>query len=73
MDTENLQQQNEKEQTEILSSAINTGLKHFSNPELMVSSTEVEDISNLKQLFRLILEGKLILASPDRLKPEEAN
>ena len=57
---------------EALTNAVRTGLNVFSDPELRIKSTDVENISTLKQLFRSLLQGELLIASPDQLKSAAA-
>ena len=52
--------------------AIVTGLEVLNDPNNRVPSNTIEDLSVFKGVLRAILNGELVIASPDRLLPEGA-
>lgn len=55
-----------------LTNAVRVGLETLSDPEIRVRARDTEDLANFKDILRGLLNGNLILATPDRLLPEDA-
>lgn len=53
-----------------ISKMITAGLSVLSSDEVRVPTSQVEDLAGLKEILRAVLNGKLVLASPDRVLPE---
>lgn len=64
---------NNQEQRDLqLTNAIKIGLETLSDPEIRVRARDTEDLANLKDILRGLLNGNLVLATPDRLLPADA-
>ena len=50
--------------------ALNAAIIHFEDRDVRVRSDLVDDIANFKGIVRAILNGQLVIASPDRVIPE---
>ena len=57
-------------ENEQLSSAITIGLTTLSSDDVKVSAKDVESLATFKEILRAILNGQLLLATPDRILPE---
>jgi hypothetical protein len=57
-------------ENEQLSSAITIGLTTLSSDDVKVSAKDVESLATFKEILRAILNGQLVLATPDRIIPE---
>ena len=55
-----------------LQKAIVTGLEVLNDPDNKVASNTIEDLAVFKNILRAVLNGELVLASPDRILPEGA-
>ena len=65
--------ENNQEQRDLqLTNAIKIGLETLSDPEIRVRARDTEDLANLKDILRGLLNGNLVLATPDRLLPVDA-
>lgn len=65
--------ENNQEQRDLqLTNAIKIGLETLSDPEIRVRARDTEDLANFKDILRGLLNGNLVLASPDRLLPADA-
>lgn len=53
-----------------LANAFNVGYRLLNGEDLKVPGKDIEALATFKNLLRAILEGQLILATPDRVKPE---
>ena len=60
-----------QEQNQQFFRALNAGLTHFEDRDVRVRSDLVDDIANLKGIVRAILNGQLVLASPDQIKEDK--
>lgn len=52
--------------------ALNAGLNHLSDPEVRPRADQIDDLAELKGILRAVINGQLIIATPDRLIPEGA-
>jgi len=50
---------------------IEAGLAVLSSDDTKVPASQLEYVGNLKGLLIAVLEGKLVLADPDRIKKDE--
>jgi len=55
---------------EIVTEAINCGLVTLSDPNLRIPASSIELLANFKGILRGLLNGELVLATPDRLLPQ---
>ena len=53
------------------SRAITAGLEELSRKDRDVSSANIEALAEFKLILRAIMQGNLVLASPDRIVQEE--
>ena len=53
--------------------AIQTGYELMCDEQIRVSMDKLESLVEFKGILRAILNGQLIIASPDRLLPEGVN
>lgn len=56
-----------------LANAVNAAFRLFNSDDFNVPVRDLESLAVFKNLLRAILEGQLVLATPDRLKPEREN
>jgi hypothetical protein len=57
-------------ENEQLTNAIMSGLNIMSSEDIRVPASEIEALANFKDILKAILNGQLILATPDRVLPE---
>lgn len=57
-------------ETQDLSNAVVVGLNTLSNEDVRVPSKDIEALANFKGILKALLNGELVLASPDRIIPE---
>lgn len=55
-----------------LSQAIIIGLETLSSDDIKVSAKDIESLASFKGLLRALLNGELVIATPDRITPEES-
>ncbi len=60
----------EDNNNEAVAAAISCGLTTLSDPDLRVPASNIEALANFKGLLRGLLQGTLVLATPDKLLPE---
>lgn len=53
-----------------ISKVIQVGLEVLSSEDVKVSSKDIEALAGFKDILRAILNGQLVIASPDRIIPE---
>jgi len=53
-----------------VANAINCGLITLSDPDLRVPANNIEALANFKGILRGLLQGELVLATPDKLLPQ---
>lgn len=53
-----------------ISKTIQVGLSTLSDPELKVSSSDIEILADFKSILRAVLNGQLVIASPDKIVPD---
>lgn len=56
-----------------IENAIVAGLEALNDPQVRVPVSQVEDLTVLKNVLKAVLNGQLVLASPDRILPPEAD
>jgi len=54
---------------EELTKTILAGFNVMSSEDIRVKASDIEDLANFKDILRGILNGTLILATPDRILP----
>ena len=54
-----------------LTKAIISGMNVMSSDDIKVPTKEIEALATFKDILRAILNGKLVLATPDKLIPPE--
>ena len=59
------------DQNTILTEAITAGLSLLSSDDIKVSTKDIEALANFKGILKGIISGELILASPDRIIPDD--
>lgn len=52
---------------------IQVGLNTLNDPNIRISSVDIEDIANLKALFRAILNKQLIIVTPEVISTNESH
>jgi hypothetical protein len=57
-------------ENEQLTKAILSGFNIMSSEDIRVPASEIEPLANFKDLLKAILNGTLVLATPDRVLPE---
>ena len=49
---------------------IQTGLNILSSEETKVPSSQIENLASFKNILRSLLQGELVIATPDRILPD---
>ena len=65
--------QQQQNNSAALGSAILCGLTTLSDPDIRVPGKDIEALANFKGILRSLISGELVLATPDRLLPEDMN
>jgi hypothetical protein len=58
------------ENNQLTTNALVIGLETLSSEDIKISANNIEALANLKEILRAILNGNLVLATPERVIPE---